>query len=65
MKTTRLDAFSDGVIAILITIMVLELKTPDGHDWSALKALSTGLSCVALIWLVPDRRIERGLGTHP
>ena len=30
MKATRLEAFSDGVIAILITIMVLELKVP--HD---------------------------------
>jgi TMEM175 potassium channel family protein len=39
MKTTRLEAFSDGVIAILITIMVLELKTPEGHDWAALGAL--------------------------
>ncbi len=39
MKTTRLEAFSDGVIAILITIMVLELKTPPGHDWTALRSL--------------------------
>jgi uncharacterized membrane protein len=39
MKTTRLEAFSDGVIAILITIMVLDLKTPPGHDWTALRSL--------------------------
>jgi uncharacterized membrane protein len=39
MKTTRLEAFSDGVIAILITIMVLELRTPPGHDWAALATL--------------------------
>ena len=32
MRTSRLEAFSDGVIAILITIMVLELKTPHGAD---------------------------------
>ena len=38
MKTTRLEAFSDGVIAILITIMVLELKTPEAADWTALRA---------------------------
>jgi uncharacterized membrane protein len=39
MKTTRLEAFSDGVIAILITIMVLELKTPAGHGWADLATL--------------------------
>jgi uncharacterized membrane protein len=33
MNTTRLEAFSDGVIAILITIMVLELKIPHGSTW--------------------------------
>jgi len=37
MKKTRLEAFSDGVIAILITIMVLELKVPDGGDVNALR----------------------------
>ena len=38
MEKSRLEAFSDGVIAIIITIMVLELKTPEGSDWAALKA---------------------------
>jgi len=36
MSKTRLEAFSDGVIAILITIMILELKIPHGTTWSAL-----------------------------
>ncbi len=37
MSKGRLEAFTDGVIAIIITIMVLELKTPQGSDWSALR----------------------------
>jgi len=37
MKTTRLEAFSDGVLAIIITIMVLELKVPHGIELAALK----------------------------
>ncbi|MGC2457395.1 MAG: TMEM175 family protein [Gallionellaceae bacterium] len=39
MGKTRLEAFSDGVIAIIITIMVLELKVPHGPDWDALQPL--------------------------
>ena len=37
MPKGRFEAFSDGVIAILITIMVLELRTPDGKTWGALQ----------------------------
>ena len=40
MDKGRLEAFSDGVIAILITIMVLELKTPEGTDWAALRPIA-------------------------
>lgn len=39
MGKGRLEAFSDGVIAIIITIMVLELKIPHGADWHALRPL--------------------------
>src|ERR1700746_442253 len=39
MSKGRLEAFSDGVIAIIITIMVLELKVPEGADTSALASV--------------------------
>jgi uncharacterized membrane protein len=39
VNKTRLEAFSDGVIAILITIMVLELRVPEGADWNALRPI--------------------------
>jgi uncharacterized membrane protein len=39
MNKSRLEAFSDGVIAIIITIMVLELHAPEGADWAALRGL--------------------------
>jgi uncharacterized membrane protein len=39
MTKGRIEAFSDGVIAVIITIMVLELKVPEGHDLSALRPL--------------------------
>lgn len=38
MKTNRLEAFSDGVLAIIITIMVLELSAPSGTDIKSLLA---------------------------
>src|SRR5258705_13598771 len=48
MGKARLEAFSDGVIAILITIMVLEFKTPEGHDWAALRELEPKLGAYLL-----------------
>ena len=39
MHKGRLEAFSDGVFAVIITIMVLELRAPHGADWDALRPL--------------------------
>jgi uncharacterized membrane protein len=39
MSKGRLEAFSDGVFAVIITIMVLELKVPHGAEWTALRPL--------------------------
>jgi uncharacterized membrane protein len=44
VRTSRLEAFSDGVLAIIITIMVLELKIPEGHHLSDLLH-TTGGDC--------------------
>lgn len=44
MDKNRLEAFSDGVLAIIITIMVLELKQPVGDNWNDLFALGPVLS---------------------
>jgi uncharacterized membrane protein len=38
MNTARLEAFTDGVVAIIITIMVLEIRVPRGSDLAALRA---------------------------
>ncbi len=97
MNKNRLEAFSDGVIAIIITIMVLERRAPAGDSWAGLAPhsrlaaevgrdakgwISTGCYAaaiplawvnggvlsdrlyvlVALIWLVPDRRMAAALG---
>jgi len=58
MTTGRLEAFSDGVIAIIVTIMVLELRAPSAPTWPALLKvapvfMSYGLSflVVAIMWV--------------
>ena len=51
MPKERLTAFSDGVIAIIITIMVLELKVPQGTNWSALNALAPVFGSYVLSFL--------------
>jgi uncharacterized membrane protein len=48
MKKSRLEAFSDGVIAIIITIMVLDLKAPAGTDLPSLVPLIPTFLCYVL-----------------
>jgi TMEM175 potassium channel family protein len=48
MKTTRLEAFTDGVLAIVITIMVLELKVPHGTGLDAVRPLLPVLASYVL-----------------
>ncbi|HEY7304379.1 MAG TPA: TMEM175 family protein [Bryobacteraceae bacterium] len=51
MATNRLEAFSDGVLAIIITVMVLELRRPDSAQFSALLALAPVLLSYVLSFL--------------
>ena len=48
MNKSRLEAFSDGVLAIIITIMVLEFKTPHDANWSAIRELYPNFLSYAL-----------------
>jgi uncharacterized membrane protein len=48
VPTNRLEAFSDGVLAVIITIMVLELKVPEGHDFGALSSV-VGISLLTYL----------------
>jgi len=48
----RLEAFSDGVFAIIITIMVLELRVPHGHDWEDLLVLAPKFAAYLVSFLV-------------
>ena len=51
MGTGRMEAFSDGVIAIIITIMVLELKVPQGADLASLRELAPVLASYVLSFI--------------
>lgn len=51
MTKNRLEAFSDGVIAIIITIMVLDLKVPAGADLASLQPLGSTFLCYAMSFI--------------
>jgi uncharacterized membrane protein len=51
MSTARLEGFSDGVLAVIITIMVLELRPPPGDSLDALQSLIPGLLIYVLSFM--------------
>jgi uncharacterized membrane protein len=51
MEKGRLEAFTDGVLAIVITVMVLETKTPDGYDLPAIAASAPAFLAYALSYV--------------
>src|SRR5579871_1305010 len=51
MHKARLEAFSDGVLAIILTIMVLELRIPHGEDLAVLRPLVPVLLCYVLSFI--------------
>lgn len=51
MNKYRLEAFSDGVIAILITVMVFKIDTPDESDWNSLKPALFSITTYAMSFL--------------
>jgi uncharacterized membrane protein len=66
MKTSRLEAFSDGVIAVIITIMVLEIKVPHTAAPEALLAIAPtvlvyalSFAVVAIMWVNHHHFIEK------
>jgi uncharacterized membrane protein len=75
ISTARLEAFSDGVLAIAITLLVLELSVPEGSDddlvgairgeWRSYLAYTVSFSTVGALWLAHSS-ITRHLGrTNP
>jgi hypothetical protein len=65
MGKDRLAAFSDGVIAIIITIMVLELKVPHGSDWSALKEVAPAFASYVMSFIYLAIYLEQPSSSDP
>jgi len=60
INASRITAFSDGVIAVIITIIVLEIKIPAGYDWAALRSVLP----IFLIYLLSFRQIGTYWNNH-
>jgi uncharacterized membrane protein len=52
LGTNRVEAFSDGVMAVIITIMALELRAPEGASWEAIRARVPGLLVYVLSFVI-------------
>jgi len=65
MSSGRLEAFSDGVLAIIITIMVLELKVPRGADLAALRPLIPVFSGYLLSFIYVGDLLEQSPSPFP
>jgi uncharacterized membrane protein len=67
MRTNRLEAFSDGVFAIAITLLTLELPRPEGADlwhelgaqWEAYAAFGVSFLTIGIIWVNHHGLVER------
>jgi uncharacterized membrane protein len=67
MRTDRLEAFSDGVFAIAITLLALELPRPEepdlwralAHDWQSYAAFAVSFLTIGIIWLNHHALVDR------
>jgi uncharacterized membrane protein len=70
MSTNRLEAFSDGVIAVAITLLVLDIRVPPlgdagslahklGHDWTHYAAYGVSFITIGIIWINHHAMISR------
>jgi uncharacterized membrane protein len=63
MRSARLEAFTDAVIAIVLTIMVLEIKLPEGRPLSALLApfllaYAVSFATIVIFWINHHQRLQ-------
>jgi uncharacterized membrane protein len=59
MNKSRMEAFSDGVLAVIITVMVLEMKTPRGANLTALRPVVPVFSNVHSQFRLPRHLLEQ------